>query len=64
LLSIPDSHQVSWYLKGIINFLETGTENQDVWNKFIETTKTHDRYRNQNFAEVFPEFAKIIGYSL
>lgn len=64
IISIPESHQVSWYLNGIIEFLKAGKFNQFVWDKFIEHTRTHDRYRNQNYADTFPEFAKMIGYSL
>jgi hypothetical protein len=63
LEQIPKEYENIWwhYLPGIINFIKGGEYKEDVWNKLKATTKKHDNYRKQDFAETFPEFAKIIG---
>jgi organic radical activating enzyme len=50
-------------LPGIIGFIKNGTPDPAIWNTFLEEIKIHDEYRKQDYAQVFPEFAKIIGYS-
>jgi len=61
--TIPKEYDQIWesYLPGIINFMNNGTYNLLTWERFKEVVKKHDVYRNQNFADVFPEAAKIIG---
>lgn len=65
LESIPKEYEQIWlyYLPGIINFIKNGNFETNVWNDFIEKTKIHDNYRNQNFSETFPEYAKVIGFN-
>jgi uncharacterized radical SAM superfamily Fe-S cluster-containing enzyme len=63
LNTIPKSHTHMWrQLPGIIGFIENGTPDQEMWDKFLQEIKIHDDYRKQNYVEVFPEFAEIIGY--
>lgn len=64
LNSIPKTYKHVWtQLPGIIGFIENGTPDPVLWNTFLEEIKIHDDYRKQDYAEVFPEFAKIIGFS-
>ncbi len=51
-------------IEGIKGFILNGKEDLELWEKFLDTVKKHDRYRQQNYAETFPFFAKIIGYNL
>jgi len=50
-------------LPGIIGFIKHGTPDLALWNTFLEELKIHDIYRKEDYSQVFPEFAKIIGYS-
>jgi MoaA/NifB/PqqE/SkfB family radical SAM enzyme len=49
------------YLPGIINFIELGEYDPDVWEQFKTAVVVHDNYRGQKFSETFPEFAQIVG---
>jgi MoaA/NifB/PqqE/SkfB family radical SAM enzyme len=66
LTNIPkehtDSYMHEYHIPGIINYIKNGKPNPAEWEKFKQTTKTHDTYRKQNFSDVFPEYAKVIGY--
>lgn len=64
LESIPKHHEVMWwhYLPGVINFIKNGDGQGLLWNEFKKRIKLHDDYRGQKFEEVFPEYAKAIGY--
>lgn len=48
-------------LPGIIGFIENGVLDAKLWSTFIKEITVHDEYRKQDYREVFPEFAKIIG---
>jgi MoaA/NifB/PqqE/SkfB family radical SAM enzyme len=48
-------------LPGIIGFIENGTLDPELWSTFIKEITVHDDYRKQDYREVFPEFASIIG---
>ena len=50
------------HIPGIINYIKNGISNPKIWKQFKDTTKTHDDYRKQNFADIYPEYAKVIGY--
>ena len=50
-------HVVSPEVRG---FLQISPYNTHEWKKWLIWTKRQDLYRKQNFAEVFPEFFKII----
>jgi hypothetical protein len=64
LNTIPKSYTHIWrQLPGIIGFIENGNPDPVLWNKFLTEIKVHDDYRKQDYTEVFPEFAKIIGYT-
>ena len=64
LYAVPKEYKHVWtQLPGIIGFIENGTYEPDNWKKFLDTLCIHDEYRSQDYAQVFPEFAKIIGYS-
>jgi len=64
LNTIPRSYTHIWrQLPGIIGFIKNGTPDPVLWNKFLTEIKVHDDYRKQDYTEVFPKFAKIIGYS-
>jgi organic radical activating enzyme len=66
LTNIPkeytDSYMYEHHIPGIINYIKNGIPTHGVWDKFKQVTKTHDEYRQQRFADVFPEYAKIIGF--
>jgi hypothetical protein len=58
---VVDSYMYSYHIPGIINYIKQGVPAGKNWAKFIEYTKLHDQYRGQDFATVYPEYAKIIG---
>lgn len=60
--TMADPWMLEHHIPGIINYIKNGTPNAYNWEQFMKVTKTHDAYRKQNFAQVFPEFAKVIGY--
>jgi MoaA/NifB/PqqE/SkfB family radical SAM enzyme len=66
LESIPqssvDHYMYNYHLPGVVNYIKQGKSNKDNWKQFMEHTKTHDEYRKQSFSEVYPEYAKIIGF--
>ena len=66
LQSIPkedvDGYMYEYHIPGIINFIKNGVADPKTWEHFKEKTKVHDIYREQNFADVYPEYAKVIGY--
>ena len=51
-----------YHLPGIVNFIKNGNANPANWIKFNQHVKAHDEYRKQNFANVYPEYAKVINY--
>jgi hypothetical protein len=57
-----DQYMHEFHLPGVINYIKQGKPNSDNWKKFIEYTKIHDEYREQNFSKVYPEYSKIIGF--
>jgi hypothetical protein len=57
-----DGYMYEHHIPGIINFINNGTANPLNWEKFKQHIKTHDEYREQNFAMVYPEYAKAINY--
>lgn len=62
LENIPKEYSDTWvHLPGIVNFIKNGIYDSKVWNKFLDTVRKHDVYRNESFSEVFPEWAKILG---
>jgi MoaA/NifB/PqqE/SkfB family radical SAM enzyme len=66
LESIPkehvDTYMYDYHIPGIIQFIKNGTPDETVWNQFKQKIRIHDNYRNQNFADIFPEYAKVINY--
>ena len=66
LKSIPkedvDGYMYEYHIPGIINFIINGTAKSENWEKFNRHVKAHDEYRGQNFATVYPEYAKTINY--
>jgi MoaA/NifB/PqqE/SkfB family radical SAM enzyme len=66
LESIPkesiDGYMYEHHIPGIVNFIKNGVADPTVWERFKEKTKIHDTYREQNFADTYPEYAKVIGY--
>lgn len=62
LNAVPKDYRAWKQLPGIIGFIENGTYNPDHWAGFLSNVRTQDRYRNQNYADFYPEFAKLIGY--
>jgi MoaA/NifB/PqqE/SkfB family radical SAM enzyme len=57
-----DGYMYDYHLPGIVNFIKNGTYNKANWGKFNEHVKTHDQYREQDFAKLYPEYAKVIRY--
>lgn len=49
-------------IDGVINYMmNTPADERAV--ELVDRIRKHDVYRNQDFAETFPEWAKLIGYS-
>jgi MoaA/NifB/PqqE/SkfB family radical SAM enzyme len=63
LESIPKIYFEMWqqHLPGVINFIKNGKPDSEQWRIFKEKVLIHDNYRKQNFAETFPEYAKVLG---
>jgi len=64
LNSIPKHHENMWHhhLPGVINFIKNGKPDDTIWNEFKKKIEIHDGYREQNFAEVYPEYASAINW--
>jgi hypothetical protein len=62
LKSIPKEYRAWKQLPGIIGFIENGTYDPKQWANFLSNVRTQDHYRNQNYADIYPEFAELIGY--
>lgn len=66
LKSIPkedvDGYMYEYHIPGIINFIINGNSKSENWEKFNKHIRDHDNYRGQNFANVYPEYAKVINY--
>jgi sulfatase maturation enzyme AslB (radical SAM superfamily) len=61
--SFPSHYQSYWHkIPGITGFIEGGEYNETDWIALIDSIRSSDVYRNQDYAEIFPEFANIIGY--
>lgn len=58
LSGIPehDWHQI----RGIKNLVSQGKFNQGLWDEYKRRIDAHDKFRNQNYYETFPEFGEII----
>jgi len=57
----PEEDSIWRQLPGIVGFIENGIPDANMWTKFLEEIKVHDEYRKQDYTQVFPEFARIIG---
>lgn len=61
---VPKKYSHAWrQLPGVIGFMENGTPNPTEWANFYNEVRITDNYRNQDYAQTFPEFAKLIGYT-
>lgn len=61
LNTIPKEYTNTWvHLEGIIGFINSGTFDQATWDKFLREVRVQDEYRGEKFAEVFPEWVKIL----
>jgi len=61
LEKIPAEYADTWvHLPGIINFIKNGKFKHLTWEDFFKNVEAHDKYRGESFAEVFPEWAKIL----
>lgn len=52
---------------GIISFMESKKCNENHWQNFIKYTEIHDRYREENFSNIFSEFDQLLkhyGYKI
>ncbi len=58
-ISSSESHPMSV----ILNFMKQGVPQDKEWTMFITTIKKHDRYRKESFADVFPEYYRLIESS-
>jgi hypothetical protein len=62
LNTISKSYTDAWFhLEGIIGFIKNGNFNKKEWGVFVNTVKTHDDYRKQDFYKTFQEYASIVG---
>jgi hypothetical protein len=62
LNAVPKDYRAWKQLPGIIGFIENGAYNPEHWTDFLSNVRTQDQYRNQNYADFYPEFAELIGY--
>lgn len=61
LEQIDKKHHQAWFhLPGIISFIKNGIPDSEQWKKFKFMVERHDRYRQQNYAQTFLEFAEVI----
>lgn len=44
----------------VIDFMFSQRSKRHVWQKFLQATCWHDNYRGENFADVFPDYNKLI----
>lgn len=63
LESVPAEYNLQYSIPGIIEFIRNGTSKPVNWEKLFTSTKIHDKYREQKYSEIFPEFAKLIGFT-
>jgi LPS O-antigen subunit length determinant protein (WzzB/FepE family) len=59
--------QTSWItddaanqVDGIINFMNTDMYTEKTWSDFKRYIDVHDKYRNENYYNTFPEFGELI----
>ena len=45
---------------GIINFMNNDMYDEKTWSDFKRYIDVHDKYRNENYYEIFPEFGELI----
>jgi MoaA/NifB/PqqE/SkfB family radical SAM enzyme len=57
-----DGYMYEYHLPGIVNFIKNGNADPNNWAKFNLDVKTHDEYREQDFAKVYPEYATVVKY--
>lgn len=55
---VYNKHKDNYRLKSVLNYMMTDDEN--LVNDFIKETEFLDKIRNENFADTFPEWSKII----
>ena len=55
-----DIHHRNWLLQGIIQFMNNGSHDEEIWKQFKYYTKAGDEYRNQSFKEFFPEVYQLM----
>jgi MoaA/NifB/PqqE/SkfB family radical SAM enzyme len=56
---IPKKYTEAWeQIPGIINFMNNTPSNEKEFKKFLEVTAVSDKYRNQNFKEIFKEYGE------
>jgi hypothetical protein len=61
LNTIPKHYTNTWvHLEGVIGFIKNGKFDQAVWDSFLREVRVQDEYRGEKFADVFPEWAKIL----
>lgn len=60
--TVADRWMLDYHIPGIINYIKNGRPDEKNWKKFLEFTRIHDQYRGQKFDQVFPDYAKVIGY--
>lgn len=59
LNTVSKDKDVAWgHIPGVINFMNQGTSNEKEFNRFLQVTASSDRYRSQNFKEVFKEYGE------
>jgi hypothetical protein len=51
-------------IESITNYMMVDPDDPTAMENFLNTTKTHDRYREQDFSSVFPEYSSMIDRSL
>ena len=54
------SSAFSW-LDNIMKFMHAESCDEELYAKFVNTTKIHDKYRNESFSKTFSEFANLLG---
>ena len=44
-----------------MKFMHAEQCDEELYTKFVNTTKMHDKYRNESFSKTFSEFANLLG---
>ncbi len=62
-LNQHDYSQYYWHneYRAVIDFMMNGQENPDAWQDFLRQIDLQNKFRNENYQEIFPDYWRIIS---